>query len=126
MEAAEGRESLMKPFAQASCRMSSHAPSELLTAGWSNAGEEEKRKAHEALEKQEAELARYAQQVAADQQQAAALQAKIKAMEEKVPNDSLEVFSCICPPSLLLCPPWGGRMFSEGTDCTLALRAQHS
>lgn len=48
------------------------------------AGEEEKRRAHEALEKQEAELARYAQQVAADQQQAAALQAKIKAMEEKV------------------------------------------
>lgn len=47
-------------------------------------GEEEKKRAHEALEKQEAELARYAQQVAADQQQAAALQAKIKAMEEKV------------------------------------------
>jgi len=47
-------------------------------------GEEEKRRAHEALEKQEAELAQYAQQVAADQQQAAALQAKIRAMEEKV------------------------------------------
>ena len=52
--------------------------------GFVLAGEEEKRRAHEALEKQEAELARYAQQVAADQQQAAALQAKIKAMEEKV------------------------------------------
>ena len=47
------------------------------------AGEEERRKAHEALEAQEAELARYAEQVAADQQQTAALQAKIKAMEEK-------------------------------------------
>lgn len=47
------------------------------------AGEEERRRAHEALEAQEAELARYAEQVAADQQQAAALQAKIKAMEEK-------------------------------------------
>ncbi len=52
------------------------------------AGEEEKRRAHEALEKQEAELAHYAQQVAADQQQAVALQAKIKAMEEKVPTGS--------------------------------------
>ena len=46
-------------------------------------GEEERQRAHEALEKQEAELARYAEQVAAEQQQAAALEAKIKAMEEK-------------------------------------------
>ena len=47
------------------------------------AGEEERQKAHEALEAQEAELARYAEQVAGEQQQAAALQARIKAMEEK-------------------------------------------
>ena len=49
-----------------------------------DAGEDERQRAHEALQKQEAELARYAEQVAADQRQAAALQAKIKAMEEKV------------------------------------------
>lgn len=60
---------------------------------WTGAGEEERRRAHEALEAQEAELARYAEQVAADQQQAAALQAKIKAMEEKASP----------PPSLLEC-----------------------
>lgn len=59
---------------------------------WTGAGEEERRRAHEALEAQETELARYAEQVAADQQQAAALQAKIKAMEEKArpPHPLLE------------------------------------
>ena len=59
---------------------------------WAAAGEEERRRAHEALEAQEAELARYAEQVAADQQQAAALQAKIKAMEEKA-RPSLSFFN---------------------------------
>ena len=48
-------------------------------------------RAHEALQKQEAELARYAEQVAADQRQAAALQAKIKAMEEKVSKASFQI-----------------------------------
>ena len=47
-------------------------------------GEEERVRAHEALEQQEADLARYAEQVAAQRQEADALQAKIKAMEDKV------------------------------------------
>ena len=47
-------------------------------------GEEERQRAHEALQQQEAELARYAEQVAAQGQEAEALQAKIKAMEDKV------------------------------------------
>ncbi|KAL0049957.1 hypothetical protein WJX82_001623 [Trebouxia sp. C0006] len=72
-------------LAQARAQAEAHAHSQLeALLAQKAAGEEEKRRAHEALEKQEAELARYAQQVAADQQQAAALQAKIKAMEEKV------------------------------------------
>lgn len=58
-------------------------------------GEEERRQAHEALEAQEAELARYAEQVAADQQQAAALQAKIKAMEEKARAPSMNPSCCV-------------------------------
>ena len=62
---------------------------------WNLAGEEERRRAHEALEAQEAELARYAEQVAADQQQAAALQAKIKAMEEKV-RDPFHLLAVLC------------------------------
>ena len=48
------------------------------------AGEEERQKAHEALQQQEADLACYAEQVAAQRQEADALQAKIKAMEDKV------------------------------------------
>lgn len=58
-------------------------------------GEEERRQAHEALEAQEAELARYAEQVAADQQQAAALQAKIKAMEEKARAPFVNPSCCV-------------------------------
>lgn len=63
---------------------------------WNVAGEEERRRAHEALEAQEAELAQYAEQVAADQQQAAALHAKIKAMEEKARDPSYPSCSSFC------------------------------